>query len=446
MTFQTGLTSFEDHTQWKAVKEVCRTLKEAGYQALLAGGCVRDLLMKREPNDFDIASDATPDQVEALFPRALTVGKAFGVTILPFDDFQIEVATFREDLEYVDGRRPEGVRFSTAKADAQRRDFTVNALFFDLESNAVIDYVDGQKDIAAGILRTVGKPELRFEEDKLRLLRAIRFAAQLNFRIEPVTLQAVKDLASDVSVVSRERIRDELEKLLKSPNREKGLKLLLETKVLESSFPELAPDVRTQEAQWLKRFEQAEMKFGQTQPFDFLFWLSLFVFPALSSSGLASGTVAIEGTKAEKEFRDQFLKTLKIENQLSDQLLFVLKSLPQVLNPSKTRFGVLAVLLTKPGVESLLKLATLFAELGEISFEANYKDTLERAIKASRNEAGEKVLPYLTGQDLKVLGIQPGPKMGELIQEAYLLQLESTFKSKDDAIAWAKQCAVRGSY
>ena len=217
----------EEHSQWNAVKEVCSRLRDAGFEALLAGGCVRDLIMHREPNDFDVATDATPDQIESLFPKCLLVGKAFGVIILPFDGFQIEVATFREDLQYKDGRRPEGVKFSTPKADAQRRDFTINALFYDPIKREIIDFIDGQADIKAKILRTVGDPNHRFDEDKLRLLRAIRFAAQLDFRIEDGTLRAVETHAKDVSVVSHERIRDELIKLLKSPNRNIGLELLL---------------------------------------------------------------------------------------------------------------------------------------------------------------------------------------------------------------------------
>ncbi|MES2964533.1 MAG: CCA tRNA nucleotidyltransferase, partial [Bdellovibrionota bacterium] len=150
---------------------MCRTLRSAGFTALLAGGCVRDMLMSREPNDFDVATDATPDQVETLFPRAVAVGKAFGVIVLPQDGFDIEVATFREDLEYKDGRRPEGVKFSSPELDAKRRDFTVNALFLEPESGKISDFVGGQNDLTARILRTVGEPDRRFTEDKLRLLR-----------------------------------------------------------------------------------------------------------------------------------------------------------------------------------------------------------------------------------------------------------------------------------
>lgn len=439
MTFQ----AFEDHTQWKAVKEVCHTLKEAGYQALLAGGCVRDLLMRRKPNDFDIASDATPDQVEALFPRALTVGKAFGVTILPFDGFQIEVATFREDLEYVDGRRPEGVKFSTAKADAQRRDFTVNALFYDLDTNAVVDYVDGQKDIAAGVLRTVGRPELRFEEDKLRILRAIRFAAQLNFSIEPQTLQAVKDLAPEVAVVSKERIRDELVKLLKSPGRDVGLRLLLETRVMESAFSEIASSIREDESMWLKRFEIAKNleAMGTIEgDFDLLLYLALFLYPALeplSQSNSAASDHAAEVSN-EKHLRERVLKSLKLENQVVDQLVSLFKGLNLALKPSSVRFGTLAVLLSKPGAKTLLKLAHVIESSAEKSFESTRSAVLDRAVKVTSSPSGEKVLPLLTGQDLKALGLTPGPKMGELLNEAYLLQLEGTLRTKDEALLWVK--------
>jgi poly(A) polymerase len=428
MTFEATYGSFEDHTQWKTVKEVCRTLKEAGYQALLAGGCVRDLLMKRTPNDFDIATDATPDQVEGLFPKSITVGKAFGVTILPFDGYQIEVATFREDLEYKDGRRPEGVKFSTPQADASRRDFTVNALFFDPETNQVIDFVNGQKDIEAKVLRTVGEPKRRFNEDKLRILRAIRFAAQLDFEIESGTLASVIELATEVSVVSRERVRDELLKLLKSSERVKGLSLLLSTGVLSTAFPETAPFILEDEDAWLKRFLEAraiESDGTVALEFDEVFWLSLFVFPAFEGSG-------------EKDFRDRQLKTLKIENQTADQVVFALKNLNFVTDPSGQRKGELIQLLTKPAAPAMLKLALVLEKTGEIAPSPERLALLADAQRAGRSADGKPVSPFVNGQDLKKLGVKPGPKMGELLHEAYLRQLEGALQHREAALAWIK--------
>ncbi|HEX4923157.1 MAG TPA: CCA tRNA nucleotidyltransferase, partial [Bdellovibrionales bacterium] len=175
---------FSSHPHWPAVETVCGTLARSGYEAWLAGGCVRDALLGRVPQDFDVATSAAPEQVEALFERAVAVGKAFGVIILPFEGFQIEVATFRKDGLYVDGRRPASVTFSSPREDAARRDFTVNALYYDVVNKRVVDYVNGERDLAAHVIRTVGSPHDRLSEDSLRLMRAVRFSAQLGFEIE----------------------------------------------------------------------------------------------------------------------------------------------------------------------------------------------------------------------------------------------------------------------
>ena len=231
--------AFESHRQWPAVKQVCDSLRAEGHQAWLAGGCVRDLIMNREPNDFDVATDAKPESVEKLFANAITVGREFGVTIVPFDGFQVEIATFRQDGPYEDGRRPTHVVFSTPEEDAKRRDFTVNALYFDVDKKKVVDFVGGEADIRAKTLRAVGDPDKRFDEDKLRILRAVRFAAQLDFQIEAKTLEAVRKRHAQIAVVAHERIRDEILKLMKSPNSPLGLGHLRQTGLWQVIFPEL---------------------------------------------------------------------------------------------------------------------------------------------------------------------------------------------------------------
>lgn len=230
----------EGHRQWLSVKAICERLNSAGFDAVLAGGSVRDALMGVSPKDFDVATSATPDDVEGLFEKTVNVGKSFGVIIVPIEDGAIEIATYRRDGDYEDGRRPTGVIFSDRKEDAKRRDFTVNALFYDPVQNSIIDYVDGRKDIEKKILRVVGDPALRFKEDKLRLLRAVRFSGQLGFEIEAETAAAIRTFAKTLEVVSRERIRDEVDKLLMANSASRGFEAMRNFKLDEIVFRDWA--------------------------------------------------------------------------------------------------------------------------------------------------------------------------------------------------------------
>src|SRR5271154_5949213 len=199
-------------------KEIVERLQQAGFAAFWVGGCVRDFLLGREPQDFDITTDAKPEQVEKLFRKTIPVGKKFGVMIIVEGGHQFQVATFRAEADYQDGRRPEKIVFANAEADASRRDFTVNGLFYDPLTQKIHDWVGGEKDLRAKIIRTIGAPEERFGEDHLRLLRAVRFAAQLNFEIEPKTFTAIQKLAPKIKLISAERVRDELLKLFRPPH------------------------------------------------------------------------------------------------------------------------------------------------------------------------------------------------------------------------------------
>jgi len=374
-----------------------------------------------QPSDFDIATDAVPDQVHALFPNALTVGKAFGVTIIPFGDFNLEVATFREDLEYKDGRRPEGVRFSTAEADAKRRDFTANALFYDLQSDKVIDYVGGVEDIKNRILRTVGDPDQRFSEDKLRILRAVRFAAQLDFELEPATYAAVKKRAAEVTQVSRERVRDELQKLLKTPNRIKGLSLLVETGLLKALFPQLAEKVAENVDGWLETFKRSE-KYE-----DPLLFLALFFLPVYEST-------------PQKDFREIYLRGLRLDNRETEAISFAVKNLKIFLNPHAHREGELVLLLAHqaaPTALALAKVMGLEGSEGERYLESLRKDRL--------GPRGEKPAPFITGADAQNAGWRPGPEMGTILHEAYLQQLEGKFSNRSEALNWLQMQAAKRS-
>lgn len=217
---------------------IAARLVGAGHQALFAGGAVRDALLGREPHDIDIATSARPDQVEALFDKTMAVGRAFGVMVVVQDGTQFEVATFREEGGYSDGRHPDEVRFSDARADASRRDFTVNGLFYDPADERVLDFVGGLADLEAGVLGAIGDPDARFGEDRLRMLRAVRFEAQLGFAIEPATWEALRRGASELTAVSAERIRDELIEILLSPRPHRGMQRLADSGLLERFLPE----------------------------------------------------------------------------------------------------------------------------------------------------------------------------------------------------------------
>ena len=225
-------------TRDKATRLV-QTLQDNGHVAYFAGGCVRDALMGTDPADYDIATDAVPDEVRGLFPDSHPVGAHFGVILVREGKQDFEIATFRNDGAYHDGRHPEDVVFSTAEEDSERRDFTINGMFFDPIADKVIDYAEGRKDLEAKRIRAIGDPEKRFEEDHLRIMRAIRFATTLSFEIEEGTWNSLKNRASDLSRISVERIRDELTKILLSANRVRGFDLLVDSGVMKMIVPEI---------------------------------------------------------------------------------------------------------------------------------------------------------------------------------------------------------------
>jgi poly(A) polymerase len=235
---------------------IVQTLRQRGFQAYLVGGCVRDLLLGREPKDYDVATDATPQQVIEIFPETYAVGAQFGVVLVPAPDggiegdaatehssrsHAVEVATFRSDIGYSDGRHPDEVRFSRQpEEDVARRDFTINGMLFDPLNGEVLDFVGGRKDLEAGIVRAIGDPERRFVEDKLRMLRAVRFAARFEYTIEPATFRAIQELAGQIEVVSRERVRDELTRMLTEGHAHRAFLLLDESGLLRNTLSQIS--------------------------------------------------------------------------------------------------------------------------------------------------------------------------------------------------------------
>ncbi|HEX3725759.1 MAG TPA: CCA tRNA nucleotidyltransferase, partial [Pirellulales bacterium] len=237
------MASFDPVLQREFAVQVVRTLRERGFESYWAGGCVRDALLGRLPKDYDVATTARPEQVREAFGRRRTiaVGVAFGVITVvgPGNAGHVEVATFRQDAGYSDGRHPDAVEFSTPEADAQRRDFTVNGLFYDPLENRVIDFVEGQQDLARGIIRAIGDPAARFSEDKLRLLRGVRFAAAFDFQLDPATRAAIEAMSPDIAQVSAERIAAEMKLMLVRPGRVRAINLLAELGLLKPVLPEL---------------------------------------------------------------------------------------------------------------------------------------------------------------------------------------------------------------
>lgn len=391
--------------------QIVKQLRDAGYESLWAGGCVRDQLLGRTPQDYDIATSARPEEVRELFGhrRTLAIGAAFGViVVLGHDSQQIEVATFRSDGAYVDGRRPEGVVFTTAEEDAQRRDFTINGLFYDPIDEKLIDYVGGERDLQQGILRAIGDPMARFSEDKLRMLRAVRFATTLGFQIEEPTLAAIRAMAPEIHVVSAERIGAELRRLLVHASRKLGIELLLEAKLLEPLLPELA--------------EQTPSTWQRTlQNLDRLETLSLAV-------SLAALLVEIEKPELVGELGRRF----RFTNKEIDRATWLVRNLPLVRNAETLPWPQLQRLLIHDGTTDILALAD--AVLG--SDHLGVKECRQRLAQPP-----EKLNPplLLSGEDLIAQGVKPGPDFGSILQHVRDQQLLGYISNREEAVRLVAQ-------
>ena len=416
-----NLNLFENHPQWPHVLEVCKMISQQNFETYLAGGCVRDLVMQNPPKDFDIATNATPDQLAEIFPKALNVGREFGVIILAFENFQIEIATFRSDGDYQDGRRPNAVHFTTAEQDALRRDFTVNALFLDLKTLEIIDYVGGLKDIENKILKAVGDPLKRFGEDKLRMMRALRFSAQLNFAIEPLTYAAIKNLHRDIRMVSPERIRDELLKLFQSKAISVGLTGLYDTGLLFCLHPQFAEFLQDENLQKLLLIYSQDLKQLQLQT-----KLCVFFAPRVAKN-----------QREEFEKLKLLLRDLRFSALEAKQILWVLKQYCELHDFNTLRladqirvvaaadFSVLRefVMLYDPAI--FQKLDSLFENL-----------SLKYLVQGALAPA------FLSGEDLKALGIKPGRIMGEILRETYDQQLEKKLNTREQALGFARDLVL----
>jgi tRNA nucleotidyltransferase/poly(A) polymerase len=422
---------------------VIRRLREHGYQALLVGGCVRDLLLNREPKDYDVATDARPDQIVAMFPRAGLVGAQFGVVLVREEDAVVEVATFRSDLQYVDGRRPEGVRFeSSPREDALRRDFTINGLFLDPISGEKFDYVGGIDDLRDGAIRAIGDPVLRFQEDHLRLIRAVRFAARLRFTIEPVTFAAIRNLAPAIRRVAPERVRDELLRILMEGGARYGFELLDSSGLLQEILPEVyamkgveqPPEFHPEGDVWTHTLMMLD---GLDHPSPALAMGVLLHDAGKPPTFRVADRIRFDGhVEVGVRMAREILTRLKFSNDDMEQALALVENHMKFRDAGRMRESTLKRFLRLPRFDEHLALHRLDC------LNSNGRlDTWEMLRQKLADTPPEQLKPppLITGDDLIAAGFQPGPKFGEVLAAVEDAQLEGRITTREGALELARE-------
>ena len=389
--------------------DVVRTLQQAGFQALWAGGCVRDELLGLLPHDYDVATDAHPEQVMKLFRRSIAIGAAFGVieVIGPRGPHRqhltVEVATFRSDGVYTDGRRPDSVTFSSPQEDARRRDFTINGMFFDPIARQLHDYVGGRDDLDAKVLRAIGDPAARFSEDKLRVLRAVRIAARFELAVDAATRAAARRIAPQIPVVSAERIAEELRRLLAHPNRTRGAELLRDLGLLPPLFPELTGEA--------DRLERVLSRLGPEASFE-----------------LAFAAMLISLSKRQAECIADRLKLATAEKV---RIAWLVEQHRTLEDAPSMRLSRLKPILIHPGIGELIAL-----HRAESLASGRGTEPVEFCERMLRETPMEELNPppLVTGEDLIALGLQPGPEFKRLLDAVRESQLEGQVRSKADGL------------
>ncbi|MCP4813631.1 MAG: CCA tRNA nucleotidyltransferase [Planctomycetaceae bacterium] len=399
---------------------VVERLRQAGYQTYWAGGCVRDEILGITPQDYDVATSAVPDQNEEVFSdrKTLAIGASFGViTVLgPRAAGQIEVATFRQDATYSDGRHPDRVSFTTAEEDASRRDFTINGMFFDPLENEVIDFVDGQADLERKLIRAIGDPQLRFAEDKLRILRAVRFAATFGFQIEPGTRAAIDQHAQELKVVSAERITAEMQRMLTHPGRSTAVQLLQETGLLAIIFPE---SEATQE-DFRDRFQVALAGLEHLDTQDFASALALLWSQLVPA--------------ADRNLTESVMRRMKLSNEAIKSMTWMLDHESQVVEADTLDWPDLQRVLIDPRIEHLLALATARQQARQLPV------TGIETCRQKQLLAPEKLNPppLLSGNDLQEMGLPAGPLFREILEKVRNAQLMEQLQDKQQALEWVQ--------
>jgi poly(A) polymerase len=429
----------------QTARDLVRKLRVSGHVAYYAGGCVRDLLSGKPPKDVDIATDARPEVVQKMFPRTYAVGAHFGVIVVLENDFQFEVATFRSDGVYLDGRRPVEVHFATAKEDAARRDFTINGMFFDPEKDEVIDFVGGRADLERRLVRAIGDPAQRFAEDRLRMLRAVRFAAVLGFEIDAATWDAVVASAASINEISAERIREELVRIFLSPKRARGWDLFDASGLMKVVLPELEA---------MKGCEQPPQFHPEGDVFKHT-RIMLELLPAEASLPLVfsvlfhdigkpptsivdeEGRIRFNGhDRIGAEMTEAIMERLRFSRAEIDATVEAVRQHMVFKDVPNMRVAKLKRFMARPTFEDELELHRVDCASSHAML-----DNYEFLLKKKEEFANEPIIPppLVTGDDLIAMGLKPGPKFGEILEAMETRQLEGALRSRDEALEWVKE-------
>jgi poly(A) polymerase len=427
---------YDDRMSRMRAVQIAAELRSQGFQAWLVGGCVRDLLLGREPKDYDISTDAQPDQLLRLFPRAQLVGAQFGVVLVD----GVEIATFRSDHSYSDGRHPGRVVFETdPRQDVLRRDFTINALLLDpsIPNSQVVDYVGGLPDLRSGIIRAIGDPEQRFEEDHLRMLRAVRFAARFGFQIEPATLAAIQKLRAKIPRVSPERIRDELVRILTEGGARRGFELLDQSGLLADVLPEVAamkgvaqpPEFHPEGDVWTHTLIMLE---GLESPSPALALGVLLHDVGKPGTFRIADRIRFDGhVELGERIAREILNRLRFSNAETDQVLALIANHMRFSHVHQMRESTLKRMLRLPAFEEHLELHRL-----DCSSSHGHLDNYEFAKAKFEQSPPEQLRPprLVTGDDLIAAGYAPGPHFSRMLEVAEDAQLESRIQSKQEGL------------
>ena len=430
----------------QAARKVVTRLQEAGFEAVYAGGCVRDMLLGKAPHDYDVASSAEPAQVQSLFRRTVAVGAQFGVVCVLEGPHEVQVATFRSDGEYSDGRHPESVSFSDAKNDALRRDFTINGLLYDPITQTVSDFVGGKVDLDAKVIRAIGNPAHRFAEDKLRLLRAVRFAATLGFEIEAATWEAVCKDAPNLAEVSAERIREEFTKIMLSPERVRGFDLLDQSGLMRVIVPEIEalkgceqpPQFHPEGDVWIHtRLMLSLLPQEVSLPLVLAVLFHDIAKPATFSYDEAAKRIRFSGhEKLGAQMTEHILTRLRYPRKTIDETVEAVANHMAFKDVQHMRVARLKRFLARPTIADELALHKVDCQSsnGDLS---NYE-----FLRRKMDEFSHEPLippPLLSGNDLMRLGYQPGPSFKSILEAVQSAQLEGALKTPADAESWVKE-------
>jgi poly(A) polymerase len=421
---------------------ICDALRRKGFEALLVGGCVRDMLLGREPADYDVATDATPEKVMGLFPEALAVGAQFGVILVPRDGLKVEVATFRSDVGYSDGRHPDRVVYSkTAQEDVQRRDFTINGLLMRPDTEEVLDFVGGQADLKAKIIRAIGEADRRFTEDKLRMMRAVRFAARFEFEIEAETFRAIRRHVKEIGQVSPERLREELTKMLTEGAARRAFKLLDQTWLLQQVLPEVGamkgveqpPQYHPEGDVWIHTLLMLEGLSAGTSPT--LAWGVLLhdvgkppTFRPVSETG---DRIRFDGhVDVGVRMAEEICKRLRFSNEDTEQILALVNNHMRFKDVESMRAATLKRFVRLPQFDEHLALHRL-----DCLSSNRHLETYEFVQRFIAETPAEQVRPerLLTGDDLQAMGLRPGPVFSRILQALEDAQLEGEIRTRQEA-------------